>query len=130
MHTRLLDLLRCPFCGTRLAPVDNAALERDVTSIESGVLGCECCAYPIVAGIPVIIADDLTRAAMHELEAGHRDAALHLLLGLDTAGARAFTQLRTSPDGLTYRRAIEILSPDPEGTYFIYRFSDPTFVMA
>ena len=31
---------------------------------------------------------------------------------------------------MTYRSAIEVLSPDPEGTYFVYRFSDPTFMMA
>ena len=130
MHINLLDVLRCPFCGTRFTLIDNAALARDATHVESGVLGCECCAFPIVAGIPIMIADDPTRAAMHALEAGHRDDALNMLLGLDTAGAESFRQLRRAPEALTYRRAIEILSPDPEGTYFIYRFSDPTFLMA
>jgi SAM-dependent methyltransferase len=32
--------------------------------------------------------------------------------------------------GATYKQAIEVLSPDAEGTYFVYRFSDPTFLMA
>jgi SAM-dependent methyltransferase len=31
---------------------------------------------------------------------------------------------------MTYRDTITVLSPDPEGTYFVYRYSDPTFVMA
>ena len=82
MHEHLLDLLRCPFCGTRLSLVENEALVRAGDRIESGVLGCECCAFPIVAGIPVLIADDLTRDAMHALEAGRRDEALFMLLGL------------------------------------------------
>jgi uncharacterized protein YbaR (Trm112 family)/SAM-dependent methyltransferase len=130
MKQSLLDILRCPFCGTRLELVDNDALVRSGDTIESGVLGCQCCAFPIVAGIPVLIADDPTRAAMHALEAGRAGDALSLLLGLEDDRARAFAALRHSRDRMTYKRAIEILSPDAEGTYFIYRFSDPTYVMA
>src|SRR5262249_39272914 len=129
MHPSLLSLLRCPYCGTHPSPVENDALVRDSDRIESGVLGCECCAFPIVDGIPVLIADDGTRDAMHALEAGHRDEARARLLGLDDARARAFHTLVASGNA-TYRRAVEILSPDAEGTYFLYRFSDPTFVMA
>ena len=83
MHESLLDLLRCPYCGMRVSLVENTALERRGARIESGVLGCECCAFPIVAGIPVLVADDRTRDSMHALEAGHDEAALCLLLGLD-----------------------------------------------
>ena len=57
MVETLLDLLRCPFCGTRLSLVENDALLRRGTEVESGVLGCECCAFPIVAGIPVLVAN-------------------------------------------------------------------------
>ena len=53
------------------------------------------------------------------------------MLGLDEPErARAFRDLLARGDRLTYRDAIAVLSPDPEGTYFVYRFSDPTFVMA
>src|SRR5207244_101257 len=90
-----LDLLRCPFCGTTLDVVDNPALVRTAERISAGVLGCQCCAFPVVAGIPVLIADDRTRDAMHAMEAGHPDEALLALLGLDTderrAAFRAFT---------------------------------------
>jgi uncharacterized protein YbaR (Trm112 family) len=130
MHLAVLDFLRCPFCGTRLALVENEALVRQGDRIDSGVLGCECCAFPIVDGIPVLIADDLTRDAMHTLEAGHRAAALEQLLGLEGDRLSAFRALDAGRDPITYRKAIEILSPDPEGTYFIYHFSDPTFLMA
>jgi len=129
MDLPLLNLLRCPFCGTSLDLVDNEALVRDGSRVMWGVLGCQCCAFPILDGIPVLIADDPTRAAMHAMEAGHREEALASMLGLDVAGAgrlQALLQAGTA----TYRDALEIISPDAEGTYFFYRFSDPTFVVA
>jgi len=129
MHETLLDLLRCPFCGTRLSLVDNEALVRSGALIESGVLGCECCAFPIVAGIPVLIADDVTRDAMHALEAGRGEEALFMLLGLDGARAEAFRALLARREPATYREALAILSLDAESDCFAYRFSDPTFVM-
>jgi uncharacterized protein YbaR (Trm112 family) len=130
MNQSLLEILRCPFCGTRLTVVDNSALQRTADTIESGVLGCECCAFPVVAGIPVLIADDATRAAMHAMEAGRGDEALESLLGLEGDRIQAFRGLLRKGQALTYREAIDVLSPDAEGTYFVYRFSDPTYVMA
>ncbi len=141
MHETMLELLRCPFCGTRVSLVENDALVRSGDRIESGVLGCECCAFPIVAGIPVMIADDPTRDAMHLLEAGQAEAALFALLGLDGTRLEAFRDLfnrlpRRSGVAVeagadaTYQEALAILCRDAEGTCFVYRFSDPTFVMA
>ena len=127
MQIETLDILRCPFCGTRLALVDNHALQRDGGRIEAGVLGCECCAFPIVAGIPVLIANDTTRKAMHLLEAGQGDAALHVLLDLDDERAAAFRHFIADADAMTYREGVRILSVDAEAEYFVYRFSDPTF---
>lgn len=139
MHVQTLDVLRCPFCGSQPSLVDNGALVRTSTHIESGVLGCECCAFPIVAGIPVMIADDVTRTAMHRLEAGDAEGALFGLLGLGDAPSSvgqtqsrgdAFRSLLRGDAAMTYRRAISVLSPDAEGEYFVYRFSDPTFLLA
>jgi uncharacterized protein YbaR (Trm112 family) len=129
MRDTLLTLLRCPFCGTELSLVDGPATVRAGAEIESGVLGCDCCAFPIVAGIPVLIADDVTRDAMHALEAGRHHDALVALLGLEgERTARFDAQLAGGTD--TYREALALLSPDAEGTYFLYRFSDPTFLTA
>jgi uncharacterized protein YbaR (Trm112 family) len=130
MHEAMLDLLRCPFCGTRVALVENEALVRAGDRIESGVLGCECCAFPVVAGIPVMIADDSTREAMHALEAGRREAALFMLLGLDEAGARAFRALLARGARATYQDGLALLCRDAEATCFVHRFSDPTYLMA
>ena len=129
MKATLLDWIRCPFCGTRLELVDNAALARDDTRIEAGVLGCECCAFPVVAGIPILIADDPTRAAMHALERGDRDEALATALGVTRAEAAELDRAEKAGT-LTYREALATLAPDAEGTYFLHRFSDPTFVSA
>ena len=130
MHETLLDLLRCPFCGTRLSLVENDALRRRGAVVESGVLGCECCAFPIVAGIPVLIADDDARDAIHALEADRHDAALFALLGLHGDRAERLRALLARRAAATYREALDILSPDAEGAYFLYRFSDPTFMTA
>src|SRR5262245_13884739 len=130
MQDALLDLLRCPFCGTRVSLVENEALVRAGSCIESGVLGCECCTFPIVAGVPVLIADDITRHAIHALESGRRDEALFMLLALDGTRADAFRALLARGTQPTYRDALAILSLDEEGTYFAYRFSDPTYVTA
>ena len=129
MLIETLDLLRCPFCGTRLSAVENAALDRGRDRIESGVLGCECCAFPVVAGIPVLIADDATRDAMHALEAGRRDDALYTLLGLEGARLDAFRELTAGAHAPTYRQLLGVLCRDAEADYFLHRFSDPTCLL-
>lgn len=129
MLIETLDLLRCPFCGTRLSVVENAALDRGRDRIESGVLGCECCAFPVVAGIPVLIADDTTRDAMHALEAGRRDDALHMLLGLDGTRLDAFRELTSVAGRATYRDFLGVLCLDAEADYMLPRFSDPTYLL-
>jgi len=121
--------LHCPFCGTPVAIQESPVTAWAGDDLLWGVLGCECCAYPVIDGIPVILANDDTREALRLLEAGHRDEALALCLGLDAARAAEFRALTAKSDA-TYREMLAVLSPDAEGTYFLYRFSDPTFVMA
>tara|TARA_B100001123_G_scaffold336132_1_gene379997 strand:- start:4023 stop:5270 length:1248 start_codon:yes stop_codon:yes gene_type:complete len=130
MTETLLQLLRCPFCGTSLQLVANSALTQERGQITSGVLGCECCAFPIVAGIPVLIADDRTRQAMHTLEAGKHDEALAMLLGLGTIKDEKSWRLLSPDTETNLREALQLLSPNAEGSYFLHRFSDPTFVPA
>lgn len=129
MLTQTLDLLRCPFCGTRLSVIENAALDRSPDRIESAVLGCECCAFPVLAGIPVMIADDATRDAIHALEAGRRDDALHMLLGLDETRCNVFRRLTSGDREPTYRELLDVLCLDAEADYMLHRFSDPTALL-
>lgn len=132
MHPATLEQLRCPFCGTVPALIQNNALVRTETDISAGVLSCQCCAFPIVAGIPVMIASETTRTAIRHMERGEGEAAVLIMLGLSDAPQRAeaFRALIRDEAAATYSRAIEILSPDAEGQYFVYRFSDPTFLIA
>ena len=109
MRETLLDLLRCPFCGGRLTLVDNEALVRTHGRIESGVLGCDCCAFPVVAGIPVLIADDTTREAMHQMEAGSaRTGAVH------TARPRRSARRCVPGAAAARRRDLSRRAGDPE----------------
>ncbi|MGE0394765.1 MAG: methyltransferase domain-containing protein [Vicinamibacterales bacterium] len=121
--------LRCPFCGTSIDVQESPVTAWEGGDLRWGVLGCECCAYPVIDGIPLILANDDAREALRLLEAGHRDEALAACLGLDAGRAAAFRALAARADA-TYREMLAVLSPDAEGTYFLYRFSDPTFVMA
>ena len=120
--------LRCPFCGTSIDVQESPVTAWAGTDLRWGVLGCECCAYPVIDGIPLVLANDDAREALRLLEAGHRDEALAACLGLDASRAAAFRALAGRGDA-TYREMLAVLSPDAEGTYFLYRFSDPTFVM-
>ena len=54
MHTSTLDILRCPYCGGRLELVTSMYHETHEDEIDNGVLGCACCLFPVVAGIPVM----------------------------------------------------------------------------
>ena len=131
MDLSLLELLRCPYCGARLSLVDNISLKRVRSTIDCGVLGCECCAFPVVSGIPTLMANDRTREAVRALEAGHHETALFILLDLaDKTRSTAFRRLLANDSKPTYRDALDVLSCDAEGTYFIYRFSDPTYLTA
>ena len=122
MLVSTLELLRCPFCGTTLDVVENEALVRTAERISAGVLGCQCCAFPIVAGIPVLIADDPTRDAMHALEAGHEDEALLALLGLDSDERRAaFRAFMARGDAGTYPRRPR--DPEPRRRGHLLRLS-------
>jgi len=125
----LLEILRCPYCGTALELVSNDALVVEGAEIAQGVLGCECCAYPVVDGIPVLLADDDTRRALHTLEDGRPDDALLDLLGggHDEKGRERLVEIFGGAPA-TYREALALLCDDAEGTYLLHRYADPTYV--
>ncbi|HTM34062.1 MAG TPA: methyltransferase domain-containing protein [Vicinamibacterales bacterium] len=129
MTESMLQLLRCPYCGGQFT-LHEAARRSAGGEIQTGVVWCECCAFPVVAGIPVLKSDAASGAAMRAIEAGRDEDALVSLLGLEAERGEAFRAMVLRNGVTTYREAIEILSPDPEGTYFVYRFSDPTYVLA
>lgn len=128
MQLDALKLLRCPFCGGGLDVRRSPATELTESSLQTGVLGCPCCAYPVLDGIPYLRAGHAARAALRSLDANSPREALFTLLELDGARRERFETLQRDAKAFTFRHAMSVLSPNPEGTYFLYRFSDPTFV--
>ena len=95
--------------------------------VRTAILGCECCAFPLVDGIPVFLANDCTREALHALDANDIGRARQILLGLDGTSARAVSALTDGDREPTYRELLGIISDDAEADYFLHRFSDPTY---
>ncbi len=130
MRADTLDILRCPYCGGRLALVPSIFHRTEGDDIIDGVLGCHCCIFPVVAGIPVLHLHPPATAARDHLQAGEPDRARRAMFGLeDDAQAERFEAAARS-DASTYRGLVEALGPNFEGGYFLYRFSDPTYVVA
>jgi len=130
MRTDTLDLLRCPYCGGRLSLVDALFHETSGEAIQHGVLGCHCCLFPVVDGIPVMHLLPASVKALDQVKAGRADLARRTMFGLeDEAQAAAFDAVASSPTA-TYRETVEAFGPNFEGGYFLYRFSDPTYLVA
>src|SRR5947207_13619893 len=127
MKVNLLDILRCPFCGSTLSLEEGESLERRGDEVVSGIIFCQCSAYAVVAGIPIFTADYLADEARKQLANGQREEALFTMLGLDDEARQvAFRGFIEKGGEASYQEGIAVLCPDAEGIYFIYRFSDPT----
>jgi uncharacterized protein YbaR (Trm112 family) len=126
-----LEILRCPYCGGRLGLATSQFHRVEDGRILDGILGCHCCAFPVVAGIPVMHLQPPAVAALAHIDAGRPDLALGTMFDLDADPevAARFAALAAS-DGATYREIVDALGVNFEGGYFLYRFSDPTFLVA
>jgi uncharacterized protein YbaR (Trm112 family) len=130
MRLETLEILRCPYCGGRLELVDSLFHRRTDDAIQDGILGCHCCIFPVVDGIPVLHLQPNATAARDHVQAGRPDLARRTMVGLEDAReAEAFEALAVS-SAATYRDTVEALGPSFEGGYFLYRFSDPTYIVA
>jgi SAM-dependent methyltransferase len=138
MHTKLLAILRCPYCGSRLSVVADAPQRRRGDELDDGILACECSTFPVVAGIPVLIDDRYfysmmyTKTALYAQQDGAHEQALVEMLRLEDDRAEEFRRLlsRSRRPKVTFRDLIDVLVTEPEGKYFIYRFSDPTYLVS
>ena len=125
-----LDVLRCPYCGGRLSLVDSIFHRRTADAIHDGILGCHCCIFPLVDGIPVLHVLPASTMARDHIQAGRPELARRAMFGLDDdSQAEAFDAVASSGTA-TYRDTVEALGPNFEGGYFLYRFSDPTYIVA
>jgi uncharacterized protein YbaR (Trm112 family) len=130
LKSELFDILRCPYCGGVLDLVESLFHRTSGDEIQDGILGCQCCIFPVVDGIPVLHLQPDATAARDLMQAGQPDAALRAMVGLgNDAEAEAFEAAARSQTA-TYKETVEALGPNFEGGYFLYRFSDPTYIVA
>jgi uncharacterized protein YbaR (Trm112 family) len=130
MHLSTLEILRCPYCGGSLELVTSMFHRRQDDEIVDGVLGCHCCTFALVDGIPVMHLDGASTAARAHTESGRPDLARRAMFNLhDHEQAVRFEALASS-ETATYRDILHALDPSAEGRYFLYRFSDPSYVVA
>ncbi|MGC4085092.1 MAG: hypothetical protein QM736_23995 [Vicinamibacterales bacterium] len=130
MHVDLLEILRCPYCGGRLELVTSLFHRTDGDTIGDGVLGCQCCVFPIVDGIPVLHLGTSAVSARGAIEAGAPERARLAMFGVDSGASAERFEAALATSTSTYRDIVDALGPGFEGGYFLYRFSDPTFVVA
>jgi uncharacterized protein YbaR (Trm112 family) len=130
MRIDTLDVLRCPYCGGRLSLVESLFHRGAADAIQDGILGCHCCIFPVVDGIPVLHLQPPATAARDHMQAERPALARRAMFGLDVEGqGEAFEAVANRPSS-TYRDIVEALGPTFEGGYFLYRFSDPTYIVA
>lgn len=130
MQIRTLDVLRCPFCGGRLELVTSLYFRRQGDEIQDGILGCQCCIFPVVSGIPVLHLQAQATTARDQIQAARPDLARRTMFGLEDEGLANRFETAARSESATYRELVDALGPHFEGRYFLYRFSDPTYVVA
>lgn len=122
MQKELLNLLECPFCAGKLRVENGSTLEQSDAEILHGILLCDCCAFPIVGGIPYLRTGREADAALRCLGEKKHAQALDVLLGKPGGSERL------ASSALSFQEALAIVNDTPEGVYLLYRFSDPTFI--
>src|SRR5499427_1668944 len=130
MHIQTLEILRCPFCGGRLELVTSMFHRSIEDQIHDGILGCHCCIFPVVDGIPVLHLQPAAVTARNHVEEGRPGLALRAMVGLENEAYAERFEAAAASETSTYREIVDALGPNFEGGYFLYRFSDPTFVVA
>src|SRR5687768_13792769 len=101
MQATLLELLRCPFCGGRLTLHARQTAQSSVQ--RTGILCCQCCAYPMVDGIPYLRTGSAAETAMRLLGEEKHEAAFFTLLGLPEDQRGPFKQLLQRERPATFR---------------------------
>ena len=131
MRFETLQLLRCPFCGWKVELNESAFHRLDGTGgIRDALLACRCCEFLVTDGIAVMTLwpeAEVARAAI--ADARPADALRAMLNFAEDAPAARLIGPDGDPLG-TYREIAEGVGEQFEGGYFVYRFSDPTFVVA
>jgi uncharacterized protein YbaR (Trm112 family) len=141
MDRSTFDILRCPYCGGRLDLVTSSYHQTQGDEIQHGILGCQCCVFPVVDGIPVMHLQPPATQARELVEQGDVLGARRVMFGLgdnvgngdqadsarEAVGERVDALIASSD--ATYRAIVEAFGEYIEGGYFLYRFADPTYIV-
>src|SRR5215475_1314039 len=106
MNIELLDILRCPFCGARLELVRSMFHRSIADQIHDGILGCECCIFPVIDGTPVLHLQPPAVQAREHIEAGRPAQALRAMVGLETDQEAERFEAAASSTSSTYREIV------------------------
>src|SRR5215475_159961 len=129
MRLKLLEILQCPYCGGSFELDGGHSLRMSGDEVNTGVLRCQCAGYPVVDGIPVLMAAYAGDAAFQRLLSDDPELALFASLELDEERQAAFLQFLARNDAGNYRDCLEIFLPGDEGPYFVHRFANPTYLV-
>ena len=130
MRFETLQLLRCPFCGSSVELNAGVFHRLEGQEIRDALLACRCCEFLVTDGIAVMTLWPEAEVARAAIADGRPADALRAMLNFaDDAPAARLIGPEGEPLG-TYREIAEGVGEQFEGGYFVYRFSDPTFVVA
>src|SRR6266850_2269108 len=144
MRLETLEILRCPYCGGRLELVESLFHRRTNDEIHDGILGCHCCIFPVVDGVPVLHLQPHATAARDHIQAGQPGLARRTMVGLeDTREAEAIDAQAvvrsvaktvlpalSGVEGHGTRRAIDICGGSGHLTRSLMDVSSPPPVLA
>src|SRR5262245_18699449 len=120
MRSNLLEILQCPYCGGSFDLDEGPSLRRSGDEIITGVLRCQCAGYPVVDGIPALMAAYAVDISFQQLLADDPEMALFTALELDEERQSEFRRFLAQGAAGTYCDCIEIFSPGDEGPYFVH----------
>jgi hypothetical protein len=126
VHLATLDILRCPYCGGRLELAEALYHQLDGDDVRDAVLGCHCCIFAVVAGIPVLHLQPRAVAAREHVEAGQPVLALRTMLELSDAMSSSDGEGAAAPGA----SILKALLPTPEAARLLSRLSDPAYRVA
>ena len=126
-----LDILRCPYCGGRLELVDSLHHRADGDQIRGRHPRLSLLHLPRRRrhSRPAPAAGAVDGARARRSRAGRTSPCGSWSVSSDPAQAAIFERAAAS-NRSTYREIVDALGPGFEGGYFLYRFSDPTFIVA
>jgi uncharacterized protein YbaR (Trm112 family)/SAM-dependent methyltransferase len=129
MRLSLLEILQCPYCGGSFDLPSGPNLQMMGEDLAHGLLCCSCATYPVIDGIPVLLAGYGGDGIFQRMLANEPEQALCGMLDLEEERRATFKRLLARSPPLNYREWVNFFAPGSEGPYFIHRFANPTYLV-